>query len=188
MTDVRKDVEALRKAADDYGAFVSAGCPVDDPYDIYPPEVWQSLTTPACIRPILAALAESEQRIKQLQQRWQHAVEHARDYTEADATRFKLSLRKNGTATNVFPKELDQRWVAFVAAEDDAHVARAYLHREAEQRAEAAEALLRELLAAEEASFPPEAAGIEAQRAWASRSRAARDAARDHLSKEASRT
>jgi hypothetical protein len=39
-----------------------------------------------------------------------------------DAVRFKLSLRRNGTATNEFPKHLDQRWVSFVYAEDDAHI------------------------------------------------------------------
>lgn len=36
--------------------------------------------------------------------------------------RYKLCLRKNGTASNVFPPELDGAWVAFQRAEDDAHI------------------------------------------------------------------
>lgn len=38
------------------------------------------------------------------------------------AFRFKLSLRKSGTATNQFPQWLDGRWVSFVYAENDAHI------------------------------------------------------------------
>ncbi len=39
-----------------------------------------------------------------------------------DAIRLKFSLNRVGEATNVFPKWLDQRWVSFVFAEDDAHI------------------------------------------------------------------
>lgn len=56
--------------------------------------------------------------------RWKEKILKAADVTFAgnDAPRFKLFLRKNGTASNVFPKELDGAWVAFQRAEDDAHI------------------------------------------------------------------
>lgn len=40
-----------------------------------------------------------------------------------EATRFKLSLNNAGRPANVLPRELNGRWVALVAAENDRHIA-----------------------------------------------------------------
>ena len=54
---------------------------------------------------------------------WKEKILKAAEVTFAgdDAPRFKLCLRKNGTAINVFPQELNGDWVALQRAEDDAH-------------------------------------------------------------------
>lgn len=55
--------------------------------------------------------------------RWQERILSAAEKVFGEQSRrFKLSLRKNGTATNVFPDWLDGAWVAFQRAEDDGHV------------------------------------------------------------------
>lgn len=57
-----------------------------------------------------------------LNQRWQRVIKAAEEAHGPAAFRFKLGLRKNGTATNQFPTWLDGRWVSFVYAENDAHL------------------------------------------------------------------
>lgn len=55
--------------------------------------------------------------------RWQERILAAAEAVYGDKSRrFKLCLRKNGTASNVFPDWLDGRWVAFQTAEDDGHI------------------------------------------------------------------
>jgi len=57
-----------------------------------------------------------------LRDRWDRVIRAAEKVHGPEAMRFKLSLRKNGTASNCFPKWLDGRWVSFVFAENDAHI------------------------------------------------------------------
>lgn len=69
-----------------------------------------------------AQLAEATRELESLKAWKARVVKAAEEVHGPDALRFKLSLKKNGTATNEFPQHLDQRWVSFVYAEDDAHV------------------------------------------------------------------
>jgi|GEM_PF-5846314 len=85
------------------------------------------------IEHIRRLVAENEAQVA-----WKAKIIKAAEKVHGPAAfRFKLSLRKNGTATNVFPQWLDQRWVSFVYAEDDAHIG---LHAKIEAQA----ALLRQ--------------------------------------------
>ena len=60
---MNQDVKALEEAADAYDAFVAAGYPVDDPYDIYPPEVWRDTATTDRIRRLLDYIRKLEQEV-----------------------------------------------------------------------------------------------------------------------------
>ena len=71
---------------------------------------------------LLAERAQLLAENAELKQRWDRVLKSAEEVHGPDALRFKLSLRKNGTATNCFPTWLDQRWVSFVFAEDDGHL------------------------------------------------------------------
>lgn len=74
----------------------------------------------------VAKMAEEVERLRQ-QLAEAHAwkarvIEAAEEAHGPSAIRFKLSLFQNGRARNHFPSHLDQRWVSFVYAEDDAHI------------------------------------------------------------------
>lgn len=53
---------ALRKAAQDYVAWETAGCPALDPYDTYPSEIWPAVANPARI---IALLDEVERLVQE---------------------------------------------------------------------------------------------------------------------------
>lgn len=79
----------------------------------------QVLSTPE----LQARQTDAEKReLANLRDRWDRVIRAAENVHGPDAMRFKLSLRKNGTASNCFPKWLDGRWVSFVYAENDAHI------------------------------------------------------------------
>lgn len=80
--------------------------------------VAQGLTAGICLAALEAAQKDAA-RLKAWKAKVILAAEQAHG---PDAIRFKFSLRDNGTARNVFPASLDQRWVSFVYAEDDAHI------------------------------------------------------------------
>lgn len=61
-------------------------------------------------------------RIPELEEWKAKVIKAAEEAHGPGAFRFKMSLNSRGTASNVFPQWLDQRWVSFVYAEDDAHV------------------------------------------------------------------
>ena len=63
-----------------------------------------------------------EARVAELEARHARILKAAEEAHGPGAFRFKMSLDKRGTASNVFPQWLDQRWVSFVYAEDDAHM------------------------------------------------------------------
>lgn len=76
----------------------------------------------AALRVATPAQPTEAPELVHLRERWNRVVKAAEHAHGPDAIRFKLSLRKNGTTTNIFPRWLDQRWVSFVFAEDDAHI------------------------------------------------------------------
>lgn len=66
-----------------------------------------------------------EQLTRELEQarEWKtRVIKAAEEAHGPQAFRFKMGLNKHGEATNTFPAWLDQRWVSFVFAEDDAHI------------------------------------------------------------------
>lgn len=68
------------------------------------------------------AIAALLRRIPELEAWKAKVIKAAEDAHGPGAFRFKMSLNGRGTASNVFPQWLDQRWVSFVYAEDDAHI------------------------------------------------------------------
>lgn len=77
-------------------------------------------------------IAELKAELEAKEARWTRVIKAAEEAHGPAAFRFKMGLRKNGTATNVFPQWLDQRWVSFVYAEDDGHLG---LHAKIDQQA-----------------------------------------------------
>lgn len=71
---------------------------------------------------IEAENAELRARVVELEARHARILKAAEEAHGPGAFRFKMSIDKRGTASNVFPRWLDQRWVSFVYAEDDAHI------------------------------------------------------------------
>lgn len=68
------------------------------------------------------AMAALLRRIPELESWKARVIKAAEEAHGPGAFRFKMSLNSRGTASNVFPQWLDQRWVSFVYAEDDAHI------------------------------------------------------------------
>lgn len=57
-----------------------------------------------------------------LRARLDRAIKAAEEHFGEDAIRYKLSLFKNGRASNYFPQEFDGKWFALQRADNDAHV------------------------------------------------------------------
>jgi hypothetical protein len=71
-----KQIERLQKLGAEYEAFVAADCPVEDDYDIYPPELWQAATRPQDLLPLIASLQAQVEALRA-------EAEHARAYGAA---------------------------------------------------------------------------------------------------------
>ena len=77
---------------------------------------------PAAIRSLLAERDRLAAENSTMRARLDRAVSAAEEHFGEDAIRYKISLFQNGRARNVFPTELDGRWVAFQRADNDAHI------------------------------------------------------------------
>ena len=126
------DVKPIRDALSEFNRrFTSANSVDVGPRVSVPTAEWRDLRTRllAHIDAQALRLEAAERRAAVLEieaealRTWKaDVIEAAEKAHGPHAIRFKLSLRKNCTATNTFPKWLDQRWVSFVYAEDDAHI------------------------------------------------------------------
>lgn len=63
-----------------------------------------------------------QREVDNLRARLDRAITAAEEHFGEDAIRYKLSLFKNGRASNYFPQEFDGKWFAFQRADNDAHV------------------------------------------------------------------
>ena len=93
----------------------------------------------------LHAEREADRReLENLRGRLDRAIKAAEEHFGEDAIRYKLSLFKNGRASNYFPQEFDGRWFAFQRADNDAHVGLCDRINQLESEREADRALMRE--------------------------------------------
>jgi hypothetical protein len=63
-----------------------------------------------------------QREVENLRARLDRAIKAAKEHFGEGAIRYKLSLFKNGRASNYFPQEFNGKWFAFQRADNDAHV------------------------------------------------------------------
>jgi hypothetical protein len=95
---------------------------------------------------VIAEREADRREVENLRARLDRAIKAAEEHFGEDAIRYKLSLFKNGRASNYFPQEFDGRWFAFQRADNDAHVGLCDRINQLESEREADRALMREAL------------------------------------------
>lgn len=112
------------------------------------PSVGTANAAASTIRRLVAEREADRRELAYLRARIDRAIKAAEEHFGEDAIRYKLSLFKNGRASNYFPQEFDGKWFAFQRADDDAHIGLCDRINQLEAEREADRAAMREALEA----------------------------------------
>jgi hypothetical protein len=93
MTTDRDITERLRDLCDRYIAWQADGCPISDPYDVYPGDQWSTEVTPQVVRDLLGTLQAREADIHAMRSAARHG-NAKRDTLRAEVARQRERAEK----------------------------------------------------------------------------------------------